>query len=167
MVDVNIRRIFSRLFAKQKREADMLPEASAWEIAWALLPRQSHYNWNQALMDLGATICTSRQPACDRCPLAAHCNSRGRMKASERTSSGTTRETPRRIYRGRIVEELRNAPGHELRASRLLRTVYDERHDAPRLLADALNSLRRDSLITLRPDNASTPPARLLVRLAE
>lgn len=167
MVDVNIRRIFSRLFAGQESEAGMLPEASAWEIAQTLLPLRSHYNWNQALMDLGALICTSRQPACEQCPLAAHCDSRGRMSATARTSPGTTRETPRRIYRGRIVEELRNAARHELRASRLLRTVYAERHDAPHLLVDALSSLRRDGLITLRPDNASAPPARLLVRLAE
>jgi A/G-specific adenine glycosylase len=167
MVDVNIRRIFSRLLSEQANEADMLPEAQAWDIARALLPKRSFYNWNQALMDLGAMICTARLPSCDLCPLAAHCNSRGRMAPVTRATTGMVRETPRRIYRGRIVEELRNAPRHQLRASELLRSLYDGQEDGQQLLADALASLRRDGLVTLRPDNGAASPVQLLVRLAE
>jgi A/G-specific adenine glycosylase len=166
MVDVNIRRIFSRLLFAQESEAGMLPEVQAREIAWALLPKRNFYDWNQALMDLGAMICTARQPSCDQCPLAANCHSRGRMAAASKIVPGLVRETPRRIYRGRIVEELRNAPRHQLKASQLLRSLYDGQENGQQLLADALASLREDGLITLRPDNSSEPPGQLLVRLA-
>src|SRR5262249_6665281 len=39
---------------------------------WAL-PREQAYDWQQALMDLGARICIGRRPLCERCPLAAYC----------------------------------------------------------------------------------------------
>ncbi len=73
-VDTNIRRTLWRLFrgvepaewpARASREALTLAE-------WAL-PEGQAYDWQQALMDLGATICVARRPACERCPLTSAC----------------------------------------------------------------------------------------------
>lgn len=73
-VDTNIRRSLWRLFngvepaewpGSSSREALALAE-------WAL-PAGMAYNWQQALMDLGATVCLARRPACERCPLASVC----------------------------------------------------------------------------------------------
>ncbi|VDH01861.1 A/G-specific adenine glycosylase [Helicobacter pametensis] len=67
-VDGNIARVISRLFA--------LPQASGRlleQIAHALLNRLDSFNHNQALLDLGATLCTPRNPNCLFCPLASFC----------------------------------------------------------------------------------------------
>jgi len=79
VVDVNVRRVLSRLARNMKTDTNMLAEPDVWDIASALLPPRAHYNWNQALMDLGATVCTARRPSCDMCPLRGRCPSAGRL----------------------------------------------------------------------------------------
>lgn len=75
-VDTNIRRVLWRVFRgiepaswpsgeRAQREAFSLAE-------WALPPGRA-YDWQQALMDLGATVCVSRRPLCESCPLTASC----------------------------------------------------------------------------------------------
>lgn len=168
MVDVNIRRIFSRLLVKQTDDTGMIRDAQAWDAAWTLLPQRSYYNWNQALMDLGALICTARRPDCADCPLNQLCLSSGHLKAAPQTVATVVRETPRRIYRGRVVELLRQAVGHELPASGLLTAVYgDDGASERERLADVLSTLRKDGLISVYPDDPGTAPEKLIVRLAE
>lgn len=113
VVDVNIRRVISRVFRKRTLSSDLLDENVSWEIASAILPRDA-YRWNQALMDLGATICKARNPACGKCPIGPICKSKGLQSARVRDQIATKHEPmhdgiPRRIWRGRIVEELRRA----------------------------------------------------------
>jgi A/G-specific adenine glycosylase len=69
IVDGNIRRIIHRLFAA---EANM-PEKDLWQIASHWTPEYHPSRFNQALMDLGALVCTAVQPACDLCPLSGYC----------------------------------------------------------------------------------------------
>jgi A/G-specific adenine glycosylase len=45
----------------------------AWEVARELVPRHGAGDWNQALMELGATVCTARDPSCSACPVATAC----------------------------------------------------------------------------------------------
>ena len=52
-------------------------EARLWRLAEALVPARGSADWNQALMDLGATICTARAPKCSVCPVQADCRSAG------------------------------------------------------------------------------------------
>ncbi len=70
-VDGNIERVVARLFAV----TTPLPEAKAEIVALAgtLTPRRRSGDLAQAMMDLGATICTPRRPACGLCPLRPHC----------------------------------------------------------------------------------------------
>ena len=110
IIDVNIRRLFSRLLWKMSVWTDMMPERTIQETADALLPRREVYDWNQALMDLGATICTARAPQCPECPLAHLCASARSLRRPVQTpkkSEPSLYGIPNRIYRGRIVEELR------------------------------------------------------------
>ena len=67
-VDGNVRRVLSRLFDW----ADPT-DATLRARAGALVDPDRPGDWNQALMDLGATICTARSPRCEVCPLAGHC----------------------------------------------------------------------------------------------
>ncbi len=167
MVDVNIRRAFSRLLERQIDESTMMAESAAWEAAEVLLPRRSYYNWNQALMDLGALVCTARQPDCDRCPIRTNCASAGRMIRAERSAPMAVRETPRRLYRGRVVELLRNAETYELHGSDLLDRLFNGDPDEEARLRDILATLHTDRMITLHPGNPETTLNTLLVRLVE
>ncbi|HEY7347685.1 MAG TPA: A/G-specific adenine glycosylase [Ktedonobacterales bacterium] len=72
-VDTNIRRVLYRLFVGiEKLEAPVRDEA-VWKLAEAALPSGEAYRWNQALMDLGATVCTAATPACENCPMQQVC----------------------------------------------------------------------------------------------
>ncbi len=75
-VDTNIRRTLWRLFRGVEPGAWPAGEVArrdALALAeWALPPGRA-YDWQQALMDLGATICLARRPACERCPLSEAC----------------------------------------------------------------------------------------------
>ena len=68
LVDGNVARVFARLFAIRGDA-----RAQAWERAARLLPAGRGGAFNEALMELGATVCTPRAPECGRCPLAAGC----------------------------------------------------------------------------------------------
>ena len=75
LVDGNVARVFARLFAidEDMRRSGL---KRAERVAEELVPAHAPGDWNQALMELGATVCTPRAPACDRCPVAASCRAR-------------------------------------------------------------------------------------------
>ena len=67
-VDGNARRVLSRLFGLEDPTA-----ASLWKRAAELVDPDRPGDWNQALMELGATVCTPRSPRCTICPLTGEC----------------------------------------------------------------------------------------------
>lgn len=71
VVDGNVERVLVRL------QGEMLPASELWVTAQALLSRRSPGDFNQAMMELGAIICTPKSPACRECPVRAHCSTRG------------------------------------------------------------------------------------------
>jgi len=84
-VDTNVRRVVGRWEATAHA-----PRALA-ERAAALLPRGRAADWNQAMMELGATVCTARRPACARCPVAGWCAGAGEAaRGGERAGRGDT-----------------------------------------------------------------------------
>ena len=44
-----------------------------WKVSWTVLPHSHVFDFNQALMDLGATVCSARNPQCPPCPMRAKC----------------------------------------------------------------------------------------------
>jgi A/G-specific adenine glycosylase len=68
IVDGNVRRVLSRWTADPD-----LGDARAWALAEALVPARSPDDFNQALMELGATVCTPRAPRCGACPVPSLC----------------------------------------------------------------------------------------------
>jgi A/G-specific adenine glycosylase len=74
-VDGNAARVLSRLFAVEGRPEQSRVRERIWRIAEALVPEVRPGDWNQALMELGATRC-GRRPDCGRCPLEALCQAR-------------------------------------------------------------------------------------------
>jgi A/G-specific adenine glycosylase len=74
VVDGNVERVMARLFA----EKTPLPKAKAKLRVWAekMLPQERYGDYAQALMDLGATVCTPRQPKCEECPWSRICQAK-------------------------------------------------------------------------------------------
>lgn len=85
-VDGNVRRVLSRWFD----EAD---PSAAWlrEVAAELVDPQRPGDWNQALMELGATVCTPRTPRCEACPVAWACAARQAGTVAERPAPARAR----------------------------------------------------------------------------
>ena len=75
-VDGNVRRILSRIFAIRKPVDDSREQKKLRLLAACLVPVRHPGDFNQALMDLGATICKAQNADCSRCPLAGLCRAR-------------------------------------------------------------------------------------------
>ncbi len=75
-VDGNAMRVLCRVFAIRHAPRRARTQTELWQLAESLLPRGRAGEFNQALMELGATVCAPRQPACDVCPLARACAAR-------------------------------------------------------------------------------------------
>jgi A/G-specific adenine glycosylase len=97
-VDTNVRRVAERL--GRGAPAELLPAGRAAE-------------WNQAAMELGATVCTARAPRCGECPVAAWCTSAGRPapgRPAPRRAAERFEDTNRWV-RGRVVAALAAGEG--------------------------------------------------------
>jgi A/G-specific adenine glycosylase len=77
LVDTNVARVIKRAFAPRIDAKSTLGQRRVWAIAEALLPRTGRATWmhNQALMELGALVCTARVARCERCPVRSLCTS--------------------------------------------------------------------------------------------
>ncbi|MFI5349551.1 MAG: A/G-specific adenine glycosylase [Elusimicrobiota bacterium] len=73
VVDGNVIRVFSRLFGLRGRAKDPAFVKEIWKRASPLVPKEAPGDWNQALMELGATVCTPESPSCGACPVAQYC----------------------------------------------------------------------------------------------
>ncbi|MGH7605899.1 MAG: A/G-specific adenine glycosylase, partial [Gemmatimonadales bacterium] len=71
-VDTNVKRVLNRVFGNAKLG---MGNAELWRLASRLVPEQGKRAWrfNQALMELGALVCTARKPKCPVCPVRAQC----------------------------------------------------------------------------------------------
>ncbi|WP_445340403.1 A/G-specific adenine glycosylase [Bifidobacterium sp. ESL0825] len=186
VIDTNIRRVLSRVFlgreskggaaSREERQLawqvlpeDEDPEASDHRVngddrletadpqirsaAWREPPSA---RWNQAVMELGATVCVARKPACDICPLAGHCRF---LKAGlPGLGSGRTRPRQRfagtdRQIRGSILQALRQASGAPV-SRKDLKPLCDDEIRLDRCIA----SLDEDGLLEIGPDGLLSLP---------
>jgi A/G-specific adenine glycosylase len=81
VVDGNVRRVLARVLAL--RGPEWARDPAYYNLAEELLDRESPGDWNQALMELGATVCAPRRPACPACPLRATCRARAGGRPEE------------------------------------------------------------------------------------
>jgi A/G-specific adenine glycosylase len=76
IVEANTKRVLCRLFAQGGDVTTGPVQAWLWETAEAILPRKRVGDFNQALMELGALVCTPQRPDCPKCPLQDECLAR-------------------------------------------------------------------------------------------
>ena len=151
----NLRAVRLQRVARQvvARHGGRLPET-----AGELLPPGRASEWNQALMDLGATVCLSRRPRCPACPLRPGC----RAAPSHQVGSGIVAEQraayraspfrgSSRYYRGRIVERLRGlADGASISLEQLGAAVKPDFTDQDTLwLGQLVAGLEQDGLLRI------------------
>jgi A/G-specific adenine glycosylase len=119
--DTNVARVIARAVLGAPTSTKV-----GFELARSMVPKNSGWLFNQAMLDLGATLCTARSPKCDLCPLRRRCAWRnsGEDIDPARTTAGTARSQGRfegsaRQGRGRMIERLRqsSATFEELRTA--------------------------------------------------
>lgn len=147
VLDTNVRRVLARL--EGRAAASPAVTATEWARAASLLPEdpEASARWNEALMELGALVCTPR-PRCDVCPVAARCT----WLAAGRPADPAPARRPQawagtdRQSRGRILAALRAArePWVEGRILLAAARVSDD----PAQPARALASLLADGLVS-------------------
>ena len=75
ILDTNVARVRVRVFVAQDAPKGHRTRKLLWAISEALLPRKRVFDYNQGLMDFGATVCTARAPRCASCPMKSGCRS--------------------------------------------------------------------------------------------
>lgn len=76
ILDTNVARVLRRVFGVTGEPLRAATRNALWALAEAALPRKGHeqiWAFNQGIMDLGAMVCTARNPKCDQCPMADMC----------------------------------------------------------------------------------------------
>jgi A/G-specific adenine glycosylase len=118
ILDGNVKRVLARCFGVEGFPGERVVEARLWSLAESLLPRHSIAVYTQALMDLGATVCTRARPACARCPVAGQCVARREGRVSRLPAPRPRRRLPRKRatwlvlrHRGSVLLERRAASG--------------------------------------------------------
>lgn len=176
-VDTNIRRVLHRVFLGLELPEPKMNDAQMLTLAEQVLPQGEAYNWNQALMDLGATICTSANPQCERCPLQSACRACEEMGQHSLFPSGTVIRQLRKIaekkasyaaqpftstnryFRGRIVDTLRSVPdGEHLTLPMLGPRIKPDFHDDDiPWLQTLVSGLAKDGLVDYSEDGIRLP----------
>jgi A/G-specific adenine glycosylase len=75
IVDTNVARVLFRAFVRRGDPKAHAMKKHLWAVSEVLVPRKHVFDFNQALMDLGATVCVARRPRCEACPVKRLCSS--------------------------------------------------------------------------------------------
>ena len=73
ILDTNVARVLFRVFVGRGDAKAHAMRRHLWDVSRAVLPRREVFDFNQALMDFGATMCTARKPSCLLCPMRRQC----------------------------------------------------------------------------------------------
>lgn len=83
ILDGNVRRVLARYFVIEGWPVSPQTARVLWAHAEKLTPQEQVDHYTQAMIDIGATLCTRTKPACDRCPLQKHCNAYKQNRVGE------------------------------------------------------------------------------------
>lgn len=176
-VDTNIYRVLHRVFLGLEHPEPKLNTEAMFTFAAQVLPMGQAYDWNQALMDMGATICTSANPQCARCPLQECCAAYQEMsqhslfpsgavlrqlrKVAEKKATYTSQPftSSNRYFRGRTVDHLRALSAGEALPLSALGPVIKADFQAEDLpwLEKLVTGLERDGLVVLTEQGVRLP----------
>ena len=84
ILDTNVARVLYRVFVDRGDQKSHAMKKQLWSVSEAMVPYKHVFDFNQALMDFGATVCAARQPKCDACPMTRQCKSFKRLNAKRK-----------------------------------------------------------------------------------
>jgi A/G-specific adenine glycosylase len=140
-LDGNIRRVYARLFNVEIPADSTEGEKLLWSLAAENLPKGKAGDYNQALMDLGATICLPKNPRCDDCPLKKDCQSRVLGVQEARPVLKPKADVPHHVHAAAVIRQR----GRVLLAKRPSRGLLGGLWEFPnvRLLGDPTKELTK------------------------
>lgn len=165
-IDTNVRRVVHRVLHGLEHP----PTVSAAQLdreAHELVPHGRGHDWNSAVMDLGATICTARAPKCLLCPMQSACAAapidsaaleRARLAHAPKPSpqERIPFEKTTRYARGRIVDRLRELPaGKRISLLDLHRDVSVHTQRTREEIDAIVQALMRDGLVDLQDEQVA------------
>jgi len=151
VLDTNIRRVFQRVFLGHVKEENEKLTKEFELLAEKHLPKGKSRDWHNALMDLGAGVCTAQAPKCEQCPVQELCSFTKILEQASKEEKGQllfrtrvknkqgTFKNSDRYYRGRILDTLREGTVEE-------KDLKDFKLEKKRL-KKILEELEKDKLI--------------------
>ena len=112
-LDGNIKRVYARLFDISEPVDSTVGEKKLWQLAESQLPKGQAGDYNQALMDLGATICLPKNPRCLLCPLMKICKARINGTQNQRPVMQPKKIVPEYIHAAAVIVRRIGNPPHE------------------------------------------------------
>ena len=106
-LDGNIKRVYARIFDVQEPVDTPAGEKILWELADKNLPEGHAGDYNQALMDLGATICVPKNPRCLICPVMKLCKARQNGTQNQRPVKTPRKEVPHHVNAAAVIIQRR------------------------------------------------------------
>lgn len=130
ILDGNVKRVLARHDAVEGWPGERDVEAKLWALAEARTPHERIADYTQAIMDLGATLCTRRRPACTVCPVGEDCGASRLGIQHLVPAPRPKRERPRRRRRMLVV---RDAAGQVLLERRPERGIWGGLYSLPEI----------------------------------
>lgn len=111
ILDGNVKRVFTRLIALNEWPGSTTAHEKLWRLAEELLPQERVNDYNQALMDLGATLCTRSKPKCPECPWQKFCKAYEKGEPAKYPVKKTSKTKP---HKSTFMLLLKNSKGEIL-----------------------------------------------------
>lgn len=146
LVDGNVARVLARLFVVEEDVKSTVGQRVLWALATRLVPSEHPGRFNQALMELGATVCTPRDPRCGACPVAVHCGAKALGRQLELPKIASKKRPVRVAMLAAVVSTTRAQVRRVLLAKRVPDGLFGGLWEPPMVEAPSLE----DGLLGLR-----------------
>ena len=103
ILDGNVKRVLTRLHAVEGWPGKSPVMKQLWQLAEQYTPDTRLPDWTQAMMDMGATLCTRSKPACEQCPIAQWCEAHAQGKETDYPESKPKKTLPEKHTRMLMV----------------------------------------------------------------
>ncbi len=173
-LDTNIRRVVRRVFWGPDDAEPAPTEKSLLATAADAVPPGDGWRWNQAIMELGALICTAQRPRCPQCPLRGECRAYAAWRSADESivlaaqvvrapravaEKAAPFRTSNRFYRGRVIDVLRALPADQALDLAALgpQVKPDWQPDDADWLRAVVTGLAQDGLVVVADDGVRLP----------
>lgn len=108
ILDGNVKRVLTRTFAFDEPINKTITVKKLWSLATSLTPQENAHLYNQAIMDLGATICTRTKPKCSHCPFESNCLALAQNQPTKFPIKAAKKKRPVKQVRLLIITNVQN-----------------------------------------------------------